>query len=142
MHNHILATLAFAAVSSAHFSLLWPPVSGSVDEEQQTEEPCGGASTELSDSSADLTVEQFAISVRSSHPEGHWAFNIANSTSEPFDWVTLSEVQTQGVGEFCLPSLSIPAEYVGSSGVLQIVDTAADGMLYAVSLHFTRVGMD
>lgn len=94
---------------------------------------CGGVATEPSDSTVDLTVDQFAVSIRSSHPEGHWSFNIANSTSPPFNWTSITNiVETQGVGDFCLPALSIPAEYAGSSGVLQIIDNASDGMLYQV----------
>ena len=46
-------------------------------------------------------------------------------------------VETQGVGDWCLTYFSAPREWAGSSGVIQIVDNAPDGMLYQVRCHAT-----
>ena len=42
-------------------------------------------------------------------------------------------VNTAGVGDFCLDSLSAPSSFEGKAGIIQVIDKAVDGMLYQVS---------
>ena len=138
MRAAILSTLAFTAtLASAHFQVLYPPQGRPFSDEQEATGPCGGPNPEVSDNSADVQVDRFALSIRSSHPEGHWSFRATTSTSAPFNFTDITPmVETMGVGDFCLTYLSVPSEWAGSSGIIQIVDNAEDGMLYQVLFSF------
>lgn len=133
MRVEILSTLAFTAtLSSAHFQILYPPQGYEFSEEEQTTGPCGGPIPEVNGETVDVQVDQFAISVRSGHPKGAWSFSYTNSTSEPLNFTEISTLEVQGVGDFCLTSFSVPSELAGSSGIVQVVNNAEDGMLYQV----------
>jgi hypothetical protein len=41
-------------------------------------------------------------------------------------------VHETGLGDFCIPDFKVPAEFVGHSGLLQIMEDAVDGVLYQV----------
>ena len=125
--------LATASLSSAHFILHWPPTAGFIDDSQGTG-PCGGATVSINGRSPQIQVNQFAVQIESTHPEGQWTFRGTLSTEEPYDWTDLvPTVSTTGLGDFCLTSLSAPIEWENKPGVLQVIDTSTDGMLYQVS---------
>lgn len=134
MRATILSGLAFTAtLASAHFQVLYPSTGTPFNDEEQATGPCGGPNPEVSDSSADIQVDRFAVSIRSGHPEGHWSFRGTTSTSAPYNFTDIMPmIQTSGIGHFCLTMLSVPSEWAGSSGIIQIVDNSDDGMLYQV----------
>lgn len=134
MRVAILSTLAFAAtLATAHFQVLYPPTGQPFDDEEEATGPCGGLELETSDSNADVQVDRFAVSIRSTHPEGSWSFRGTTSTSAPYNFTDITPtINTQGIGDFCLTMLSVPSDWAGSSGILQIVDNSDDGMLYQV----------
>jgi hypothetical protein len=105
MLSHTLLTLAVAATTSAHFVLNWPPTAGFLDEEAE---------------------------IQSSHPTGNWQFRATLDTEEPYEWTNLSMVQTEGAGIFCLNYLSVPEDFAGKPGILQVTDFSGDGTLYQV----------
>lgn len=39
-------------------------------------------------------------------------------------------VNTTGIGDFCLDYMSAPSEWAGKAGIIQVVDSSVDGMLY------------
>lgn len=126
--------LATVSVSSAHFILHWPPTAGFIDDTESTG-PCGGATVSVNSSSPQVQVEQFAVQIESTHPEGQWMFRGTLSTEEPYNWTDIVPVvNTTGLGEFCLPSLRVPSEWAGSAGILQVIDNSPDGTLYQVGV--------
>lgn len=134
MRAQILSTLAFTVtLASAHFQVLYPPTGLELQEDQETTGPCGGPDPTIGDGTADVQVDRFAVSIRSSHPEGSWSFRGTTSTSAPYNFTDITPmIETSGVGDFCLTMLSAPSEWAGSSGIIQIIDNSDDGKLYQV----------
>jgi hypothetical protein len=124
--------LVAATLSSAHFTLDWPPSAG-FDEDNEPNGPCGGVPVTVSDDSQKITVDRFPASIFSSHPAGSWSFFATTNTQEPYNWTEIVPViNSTGIGAFCLTYLRAPAEFAGKGGVLQVIDNSADGTLYQV----------
>lgn len=124
--------VALSAVSSAHFILHWPPTAGFDDDEQPTG-PCGGADVVVNASAPQVQVDRFAVQIQNTHPAGSWQFRATLSTEEPYNFTDIVPVvNTTGVGDFCLSYMSVPSEFAGRSGILQVVDYSVDGTLYQV----------
>ncbi|KAF2860431.1 hypothetical protein K470DRAFT_206944, partial [Piedraia hortae CBS 480.64] len=122
--------LALAGLSSAHFTLKWPPTAGFIDE-NEPKSPCGGATVNVNSSSPRVGVDQFPISIQSSHPQGEWLIRGTTDTKEPYNFITLAPViSTKGIGQFCLPSGHAPKDWAGKSGIIQVITTGEDGRLY------------
>ena len=51
----------------------------------------------------------------------------------------LPAVQQSGLGNFCESGLKLPETWVGSKGLVSIVQDAADGLLYQVGFRFGLV---
>ena len=136
MQLQLLITLALAGISSAHFILLWPPSAG-FDEDKEPNSPCGGFTPEVDNSSPDVQVNRFAISVKNVHPEGQWSFLGTTNTEAPYNFTEIVPVvRTTGIGDFCLQDMSVPGEWSGQPGIIQVVDNSPDGTLYQVSILF------
>jgi hypothetical protein len=108
------------------------PTAGFIDEEEANG-PCGGATVVVNKTSPEVQVDRFAVQIQTSHPTGSWQFRATLDTQEPYNWTNLSMVQTQGPGVFCLSYLSVPEEFAGNAGILQVTDYSSDGNLYQVS---------
>ena len=129
-----LALLALLPSTFAHFLLNYPPTLGFDDDAEGTG-PCGGAEITIPDNATELTVGGFSIAVQSTHPQASWLYRVSTSTAEPFNWTNISPVVSEsGLGDFCLPSLSVPESFIGQSAIIQVVADAVDGLLYQVRM--------
>jgi len=132
MLAHILLAAVTASLASAHFILQWPETAGFIDD-SEPDSPCGGATVYVHSSSPQIQVDQFAISIMSTHPEGEWQFRATTDTQPPYNFTdAVPVVNTTGIGSFCLPFMSVPAEFAGKGGVIQVIDNSIDGNLYQV----------
>ena len=132
MWKQALSTLLFINFSTAHFILLWPTNAG-FDEDKESTGPCGGFMPEVTANSPSVQVERFAISIQNVHPVGEWSFRGTTSTKAPYDFTEIVPVvNTTGVGDFCLDMMSVPSDWAGKSGIIQVVDNSPDGILYQV----------
>lgn len=68
---YLLAALAFACTSSAHFILQWPPTAGFDDDGEPTG-PCGGVDVTVDETSPEVQVDRFAVQIQNGHPAGEW----------------------------------------------------------------------
>lgn len=133
MVRSLIVGLMAATLTSAHFTLNWPPTAG-FDDENEPNAPCGGATVTVTDDSQEINVERFPVSIFSSHPAGSWSFFATTNTQEPYNWTEIVPViNSTGIGSFCLTYLRAPAEFAGQNGILQVIDSSADGTLYQVS---------
>ncbi|TKA72133.1 hypothetical protein B0A55_06360 [Friedmanniomyces simplex] len=130
MLSRLLFAAAGASLISAHFILQWPETAG-FDDDAEPQSPCGGATAILNSTSPQIHVEQFAISILSTHPEAEWQFRATTDTQPPYNFTDIVPVvNSTGIGSFCLPSMSAPAEFAGHPGVIQVIDNSVDGVLY------------
>jgi hypothetical protein len=136
MARSIILGLASVGLATAHFGLNYPQAF-SANEDNQNTAPCGGATIALDSNSPEIPVDQFPLSIYTSHPTGSFSLFATNSTSEPYEWTELTPavVNTTGAGDFCLTHLSIPSEWAGQEAILQVIDTGVHGSLYSVSLE-------
>lgn len=132
MHCRLTTFLAFTALTSAHFVLDWPPTAG-FDDDNESNSPCGGATVSVNSSSPQVNVDRFAASITVTHPSGNFAFYATTDTQEPYTFTKISQNVTSGaIGNFCENYLSVPESFAGKAGVLQVIDTSIDGVLYQV----------
>ena len=128
----LLPLPALAGLSTAHFLLYYPPTLGFNDDNEGIG-PCGGFPVVFNSSDVQVQAGGFPIVLKSTHPEADWLFRATLSHSEPFNWTNLLPVVHEtGLGDFCIPDFKVPAEFVGHSGLLQIMESAVDGVLYQV----------
>lgn len=132
MVRSLFFALATASLTAAHFTLNWPPTAGFSDDDEPTA-PCGGATVVVSDTSPQIQVDRFAIQIFSSHPAGTWSFLATTNTEAPYDFQEIvPNITTTGPGGFCLSEFSVPSDFAGKQGVLQVIDSSVDGTLYQV----------
>lgn len=86
----ILLGLATASLTTAHFQLNWP--AGGFDEETQNAGPCGGVTPEVATDSPEVTVDQFAVSMFTSHPTGSFSFFATTDSAEPYNFTEIVPV--------------------------------------------------
>lgn len=138
MRSTLLLPIAvLAGVSLAHFEVRYPDSIGFRDADED-EAPCGGFTPDLSDSSklVDFHVGGDAIAVRSTHQQGNWLIRVTLDEKAESDWEQVFPiVQQSGLGDYCNPAVTIPESYVGKKGVIGVVSSATDGVLYQVRLH-------
>ena len=119
------------SLSSAHFILLWPPAA--FDEETQPTSSCGGFTPTVNSSSPSIHVDRFVVSIQNYHPTGEWSFHGTSNTQAPYNFTKIVPiVDTKGLGGFCLQEMSVPSEWAGQSGIVQVVDNSPDGILSQV----------
>ncbi|PQK15962.1 hypothetical protein BB8028_0006g02840 [Beauveria bassiana] len=130
----LISLAALAGITSAHFQLKYPPTIGFEDAKEDTG-PCGGFTPDLSKSDlADFHIGGDAVAVRLSHPQSKWLFRVTTDPSDEKKWEQIYPIVLQsGLGDFCLPQLTVPEKYAGKKGVLSIVSSAVDGLLYQCS---------
>jgi hypothetical protein len=128
----LLPLPALAGLTTAHFLLHYPPTLGFSDDNESIA-PCGGFPVVFNSSDVQVQADGFPIALTSIHPESDWLFRATLSHSEPFNWTNLLPVVHEtGLGDFCIPDFKVPAEFVGHSALLQIMQNAIDGLLYQV----------
>lgn len=133
MLANTLLTLALSQLSFAHFILEYP-ISAGFDDDVDGTAPCGGQAVNFTSSSSNVTVDRFAVALYSTHPQAEWLYRATLSSEAPYNWTNILPVVDQtSIGAFCLSDLSVPSEFAGQQGIIQVMQDAADGVLYQVS---------
>ena len=126
--------VAMLPLASAHFLLQYPTTVG-FDDDKEGESPCGSFTNFTGGAMTSIQVGGFPIQLQSEHPEADWEFRAMLGTNGT-NWTTLMPIVHQvGLGDFCIPDFKAPEEWAGQSGLLQVIQNAADGMLYQVIFH-------
>lgn len=125
--------LLLAASANAHFKLVEPESIGFSDD-GEGEGPCGSFTPDFSkDTITDFHVGGQPIALMNTHPEVRWLFRATFAEGVDGEWQQLySVVDQQGIGDFCVPTVTAPDSWVGRTGVLSVVCDATDGLLYQV----------
>ncbi|CZT19970.1 uncharacterized protein RCC_05827 [Ramularia collo-cygni] len=124
-----LLGLATASLAAAHFQLKYP--AAGFDDDLEGTGPCGGVTPVVDSGSPEITVDQFAVQIFTSHPMGNFSFFATTNVAEPYNFTEIvPSVKTTGAGDFCLTSISLPSDWAGKQGILQVVDQGPDGVLY------------
>jgi hypothetical protein len=80
-----------------------------------------------------LRVGGSAIALTSIHPQATWLFRATLDQTASGNWtILLPSIEQTGLGAFCEPSVSVPVSWVGSKGIIGVVQDAPDGILYQV----------
>jgi hypothetical protein len=125
-----LLLLSLLPAAFAHFLLLSPTSLGD-DTTNQATSPCGGYTPDLDDTT-DVHTNGEAFTVQSSHPQSDWLFRATLDSTASKDWVEIHPIfQQSGIGTFCIPDVVIPSQFVGQKGIISVVGSGEDGMLYA-----------
>jgi hypothetical protein len=128
-----LALLSLCSVVSGHFLLNYPQSIG-FDDDKEDGGPCGGFTPDFSKNVVDFHVGGDAIAVKLTHPQGNWLFRVTTDEKAQSGWEQIFPiVQQSGLGDFCEPQVTVPSKFVGKKGVLSVVSSATDGLLYQVS---------
>lgn len=126
----LLSTLI--GLSTAHFELKYPKSIGFRDADQD-QGPCGGFTPDLSKDLVEFHVGGEAIALRSTHPQGNWLFRVTLDEKAESGWEQIFPiVQQSGLGDFCEPQVTLSEDFVGKKGVVSVVSSAVDGLLYQV----------
>jgi hypothetical protein len=136
---HIKASLlaAFIALTqvNAHFLLNYPESAGFSDDDEGTS-PCGGFEA-TKGKKTDFFVGGDSVALTSTHPAAVWLFRATLDTTAGSNFTTLLPAVLQdSLGNFCEKTITVPSDFAGKSGVVQIIQSATDGLLYQVSVTF------
>ena len=130
-HSALLAVCALSA--TAHFILQYPDSLG-FDDDNEGQSPCGGFPVAFNGTEDSIPVGGFPVSMLSTHPAADFLFRATLDQQAPFNWTNLLPVVSEtGIGQFCLPNLVVPSNFVGKPGVFQVIQKGPDGILYQVS---------
>ncbi|KAE8452082.1 hypothetical protein EG329_002248 [Mollisiaceae sp. DMI_Dod_QoI] len=131
--NFYISLMAFLIFkqSTAHFLLHYPPTIG-FDDDLENEAPCGSFTVDFStDNVTNYHVGGDTLALTSIHPQATWLFRATLDITASGNWTNLlPTIQQTGLGDFCEPSIAVPASWAGSKGVIGIVQDAPDGILY------------
>lgn len=133
-----LVTLTLLPTALSHFILNYPQPLGypNFNDDAEGNSPCGGQPITFASNDTNITVGGFQLSSRTTHPQANWLFRATLSTQAPFNWTNISPVISQsGLGDFCATNLTLPAEFAGKQGLIQVTQGAVDGDLYQVSFQ-------
>ena len=128
------------AQSTSHFLLNYPPTIG-FDDDLEGQAPCGSFTIDfLKDNVTNFHVDGDAIALTSTHPMATWLFRATLDQSGTGNWTTLLPAVSQtGLGAYCERAVTVPSNWAGSKGVIQVVQDAVDGLLYQVSSLLSRL---
>lgn len=139
MKSSLLLPLGLAGLAAAHFELLYPKSIGFVDDDEG-KAPCGGFTPDFSKDVVDFHVGGEALAMLLVHPQSNWLFRVTADQTAQTGWEQIFPIVMQsGLGNFCEPKVTVPESYVGKKGVVSVVSSAVDGLLYQVRL-FSRLG--
>ena len=131
---------ALCGISSAHFQLNYPKSIG-FEEKSEGTGPCGGFTPDFSKDPVEFHVGGDSIALALTHTQGDWLFRVTTDEKAASGWEQIYPiVQQTGVGNYCQQNITVPSNYTGKNGVLSVVSSAGDGLLYQVSavVHFAR----
>ncbi|KAL8925009.1 MAG: hypothetical protein Q9208_003693 [Pyrenodesmia sp. 3 TL-2023] len=124
MKLNLLIISFLTAVSSAHFTLDFPPARSSDDESQSTF-PCGGHNSVASERTP-FPLSGGPIQMTMGHDRSAVQVLIAlgNDATEAFNTVLVPTTQEEGIGQFCLSNVQIPESLgvrEGDNATIQVV---------------------
>lgn len=133
----LLSAAVLAPSAHAHFTLTHPTPLLSLPSSQD-EAPCGG----IAPSFQKLTsyyVGGEAIALVSTHPQVNILIRATLDPDATGNWTNLFPVVKQsGIGSFCEPLVPVPAAWVGKKGIIQVIQSGVDGLLYQVGAVLWR----
>lgn len=126
-------TLLLTQAAWAHFNLNYPETIG-FDDEAQHDGPCGGFTPDFAKNTfTDFHTGGDAVATVTTHAEGNWLYRITLDETASGNWTKAFPIVRQtGLGAFCEPIITIPAEFVGQQGILGVVSNTPDGLLFQV----------
>ncbi|KAJ6286259.1 hypothetical protein J3E71DRAFT_338410 [Bipolaris maydis] len=133
LSNTVLA-LSLLPLTLAHFNLNSPPSRG-FNEENEGNFPCGGYD-QVSDKRTDFPISGGPIQLVLGHPQTNVAVYMAigDNPGSGFSVVLKQQLMVEGLGNFCLGSVSIPKDLnvtAGTKASIQVVTNAhSSGGLY------------
>lgn len=136
LSNAVLA-LSFLPLTLAHFQLNWPESRGFTDDTEGTF-PCGGYN-DVQQDRTDFPISGGPIQLNMGHPQTNIAVYMAigDNPGSGFSIVAQQQLMVDGLGDFCLGSVSVPDGVNVTSGTkasIQVVTNAhGSGGLYQVS---------
>ncbi|KAM4057310.1 expression library immunization antigen 1 [Hirsutella rhossiliensis] len=134
-----LAALCFG-LSAAHFQMLYPESIG-FEDDNEDKAPCGGFTPDFgSNKVVDFHVDGEALAMRLLHQQSNWLFRATTDQKADSGWQQMFPVVMQsGLGDFCEPRVTAPSDFVGKKGVVSVVSSAVDGLLYqCVAVNFVK----
>ena len=136
MQFTLLAFLASAALTTAHFTLDYPYTTGYYYL-QEVNAPCGGFPPDLSNLTA-YPLEGGEVAFDLHHP--YALFLIRAQLVGMNSWVNLSNgfILQNGLGEGCVNAGPVPGNWSGQAGVIQVVGQPPDDILYQVPPKFHK----
>lgn len=127
----VLAAFLALVQVNGHFLLNYPMSAGFSDDDEG-KAPCGGFDAPY-DKITDFFVDSDSISLTSTHPAAIWLFRATLDVTAGGNWTNLLPVVSQdSLGKFCEKSIKVPSDFAGQKGIIQIVQSATDGLLYQV----------
>lgn len=131
----VCLTVMLVGQSTAHFLLHYPPSIG-FDDDLEGTPPCGSFTPDFSKGNVtDFHVDSDYIALTSTHPVATWLFRATLDQTASGNWTSLlPAVQQTALGDFCESGIKVPSTWAGSKGIVAVVQDAADGLLYQVSL--------
>jgi hypothetical protein len=137
MLSNTLLALSFVPLTFAHFELTFPKARG-FNDESESSFPCGGFDT-VSSERTNFPISGGPIQLSMGHPQTNVAVYMAigDNPGSGFSIVAKQQLTVEGLGNFCLGSVSVPAGLNVSDGTLasiQVVSNAHEaGGLFQVS---------
>lgn len=139
MFSQSFLTFALAALplAAAHFNLDFPPARG-FDEDKLPTFPCGGQD-KISGNRTSVPMSSFSIALNMGHDENavQVLLGLGSDPGTNFNITLLPTFREEGLGNFCLRSVSVPTEMGVTDGMeatLQVITNGdPNGGLYNVS---------
>jgi hypothetical protein len=132
-HNLFHSFLRFSTYQTFKFSFYSQlPSKSWIRRQQENVSPCGGFPISFS-SATDYHVGGDSIALTTLHPQSNFLFRGTLDPIASGKWSNfLPVVGEYGLGAFCEAIVAVPASWVGSQGIIQVVQNAEDGVHYQV----------
>ena len=131
MHLPTVGAFLLGTFASAHFVLNYPSSLG-FDDDNEPMAPCGGEDVVFSGNDTSVSVSGFPVALLTTHPQGTFTYRGTLDKQAPFKWTNLLAVSEMGLGNFCFPSVKVPANWTGQDGLIQVIGDLPDGILFQV----------
>ncbi len=127
----LLLPLALFHPVSAHF-VLQVPTSLGFDDALEGAGPCGSFDITDRHTVTPWPLAGGPVQVISTHPKADWTISAALLNSTGSFRPMVPQIRQAGLGTFCLPAVPGIPDWEGQDAVLQMIQNAADGLLYQV----------
>ncbi|OJD35295.1 gpi anchored protein [Diplodia corticola] len=134
-HALLLSALSFSALTTAHFTLEWPPSRG-FDDDKEPSFPCGGFDNVSNNRTAFPLRGAAPIQLKMGHTEANVQVLLAvgNDPGSAFDVVLRQTFRERGPDMFCVGGVEVPAGAnltAGMNATIQVVTNGdPEGGLY------------